>query len=106
MTNVRCEKEPGSDKPNVMLDAHMDEVGAIVQAIKPNGTIRFLPLGGWSRMCFPSSPFLIRSRDGKDIPAVIAVKPPHFMKASEERKKPLRKSRTWSWMSAPRARKK
>ncbi len=88
MTNVRCEKEPGSDKPNVMLDAHMDEVGAIVQAIKPNGTIRFLPLGGWSRMCFPSSPFLIRSRDGKDIPAVIAVKPPHFMKASEKNSVP------------------
>ena len=83
MTNVRCEKEPGSDKPNVMLDAHMDEVGAIIQAIKPNGTLRFLPLGGWSAVSFPSSAFKIRYREGKDIPAVVAIKPPHFMKKEE-----------------------
>lgn len=79
MTNVRCEKEPGSDKPNVMLDAHMDETGVIIQAIKPNGTMRFLPLGGWNALSFPTSSFIIRGRKGKDIPGVVATTPPHFM---------------------------
>ena len=88
MTNVRCEKEPGSEKPRVMFDAHMDEVGIIVQAVKPNGTLRFLPLGGWSPLCFPSSPFLIRNRDGRDIPAVAGIKPPHFMSKEERRALP------------------
>lgn len=78
MTNVRCEKEKGSDKPRVMFDAHIDEVGAIVQMIKPNGTLKFLPLGSWGDSSFPSSSFRIRTRDGKDVPAVVAVKPPHF----------------------------
>ena len=32
---------------NIMLDAHSDEVGFIVQAVKSNGLLRFLPLGGW-----------------------------------------------------------
>ena len=85
MTNVRCEKEPGSEKPRVMLDAHMDEVGLIVQAVKPNGTLRFLPLGGWSAVSFPTSSFTIRSKDGKNIPGVVAMTPPHFL-TMEQRK--------------------
>ena len=84
MTNVRCEKEHGSDKPRVMFDAHMDEVGAIVQMVKPNGTMKFLPIGGWMDISFPSSAFLIRSKEGKDIPAVVAVKPPHYTNKKEE----------------------
>lgn len=35
------------NKPVFMLDAHGDEVGMMVQAIKPNGTLRFLTLGNW-----------------------------------------------------------
>lgn len=31
----------------IQLDAHSDEVGFIVQAIKANGLLQFLPLGGW-----------------------------------------------------------
>ena len=37
----------GEKKANgltIMLSAHMDEVGVIVQAVKPNGTLRFLTL--------------------------------------------------------------
>ena len=88
MTNVRCEKEPGSDKPRVMLDAHLDEVGVIVQAIKPNGTMRFLPLGGWAAASFPTSSFRLRTKDGNLVKAVVASKPPHFMSA-EEKNRPL-----------------
>ena len=39
--------ENTGDKPVVLLDGHSDEVGFMVQAIKPNGTLQFIPLGGW-----------------------------------------------------------
>ena len=38
-----------------MLDAHSDEVGFMVQAIKPDGTLRFIPVGSWSEMSLPSA---------------------------------------------------
>ena len=46
MRNVRGVLNPENKGPKIMLDAHMDEVGLIVQAVKPNGTMRFLPIGG------------------------------------------------------------
>lgn len=88
MYSLRCEKEADNDKPRLMFDAHLDEVGAIVQAVKPNGTLRFLPLGGWQPSSFPSSSFTVRGKDGSKHSAVVAVKPPHFM-SEEDRKKPL-----------------
>ena len=48
-------RENTGSRPVVMLDAHSDEVGFIVQAIKPNGCLRFLPLGGWNRNALVSS---------------------------------------------------
>lgn len=42
-------KQDKEHETTILLDAHADEVGFIVQAIKPNGTIRFLPLGGWDQ---------------------------------------------------------
>ena len=40
-------------RPLVMLDAHSDEVGFMVQAIKPDGTLRFIPIGGWNEKALP-----------------------------------------------------
>ena len=88
MTNVTVDTERDTSKPTIMFDAHLDEVGAIVQAIKPNGTMRFLPLGGWQKVSFPSSSFLIKGKDGKRHCAVVAVKPPHFVSAAEAGKMP------------------
>ncbi len=36
-----------TDRPKIMLAAHMDEVGAIVRYITPEGMVKFQPLGGW-----------------------------------------------------------
>ena len=55
MCNVTVDAQREEGKPVIMLDAHMDEVGAIVQAIKPNGTMNFLTFHEryliWSRRC-------------------------------------------------------
>lgn len=88
MRNVRVEKEKNSEKPRVMLDAHMDEVGAIVQAVMPSGAMRFLPVGGWSMSSFPSSSFSICTKNGDLVKAVVAAKPPHFMNESERNRLP------------------
>lgn len=86
MSNVTCMQDEDRSKPVVMFDAHLDEVGTIVQAIKPNGTLRFLTLGRWQESSFPSSSFQIRDKNGNLHAAVVAVKPPHFMSASEKDK--------------------
>ncbi len=90
MRNVRAVLNPDTDgrMPKVMLDAHLDEVGIITQAVKPNGTMTFLPLGGWASVNFPSSVFSIRNQLNESVRAVIASKPPHFMSAEEKGKAP------------------
>ncbi len=84
MRNVRGILNPESTGPRVMLDAHLDEVGVIVQSVKPNGTMTFLPLGGWTANNFPSSLFMLKNREGELIRANVAAKPVHFMSASEK----------------------
>ena len=71
------------NRPIVMLDAHMDEVGFMVQSITPNGLLRLVPLGGWVDHNVPAHTFLIRNRRGELVPAVSSSKPPHFMTAAE-----------------------
>ena len=68
----------------VMLDAHLDEVGFIIQAVKPNGTMPFLPLGGWVANTAPAHKVKVRSTDGELIEGIIAAKPIHFMSESEK----------------------
>lgn len=72
------------DKPVLMLDAHSDEVGFMVQSIRPSGTLRVVQLGGWNRATLPGAAVSVRNREGKWIPGVIAAKPPHFMSAAEK----------------------
>ncbi len=71
------------NRPAVMLDAHSDEVGFMVQAIKPDGTLRFIPVGGWNVQCLPSSPVQIYTKTGY-ICGVIAAQPPHLMTAEQK----------------------
>ncbi len=82
----RRENRPG--RPVVMLDAHTDEVGFMVQAVRPNGTLKFIPLGGWVNSNIPAHRVWVRSRKGQWIPGITAAKPPHFMSAAERNTMP------------------
>lgn len=77
-------KENTGNKPVLMLDAHSDEVGFMVHSIKPNGTLRFVTIGGWNKNALPSSKVLVRNAVGDYIPGIIAAKPVHFMSAAEK----------------------
>ena len=81
-------KENTGSRPVVQLDAHSDEVGFMVQAVCPNGTLRIIPIGGWVNHNIPAHKVWVRNRYGKYIPGLTASKPPHFM-TEQERKAPL-----------------
>ena len=81
-------KENQGGRPVVQLDAHSDEVGFMVQAICPNGTLRIIPLGGWISCNVPAHKVWVRNREGAYIPGLTASKPPHFM-TPQERNAPL-----------------
>ena len=78
--------ENTGDKPVILLDGHSDEVSFMVQAIKPNGTLQFNPLGGWVENNVPAHKVKVRNADGEYISGVVASKPPHFMSAEERGK--------------------
>lgn len=71
-------------KPVLMLDAHNDEVGFMIHSIRPNGTLRFVTLGGFAASSLPSSRVLVRNRFGEYLPGIIAAKPVHFMTSEEK----------------------
>lgn len=70
-------------RPVVQIDAHSDACGLLVQAVRPNGLIKFVPLGGWVPTNIPAMRVVIRNKLGEYVPGVVATKPPHFMTAEE-----------------------
>ncbi|MBS7527207.1 M20/M25/M40 family metallo-hydrolase [Fusibacter paucivorans] len=72
-----CDND-SDDVPVVMLDAHSDEIGFIIQSIQANGTLKFLPLGGWSDQNVSAQKVWIKNAEGTYIQGIVASKPPHF----------------------------
>lgn len=69
---------PGASGPRVMLTAHMDEVGFMVQDITPDGFLKFVPLGGWNENSLLAQRVRVRTGDGREWAGVISSLPPHF----------------------------
>lgn len=61
-------KEHHQGKPVIQLDAHSDEVGFMVHAIKPDGTLRFISLGNWIVNNIPAHKVRVQNADGVYIP--------------------------------------
>lgn len=76
-------KNNSSKKLTVMLDAHTDEVGFMVQAINENGLLSIVKLGGWHNTTIPAHTVYIKNRDGELIRGITTSKPTHFMTAAE-----------------------
>ena len=54
-------KEHDGSKPVLMLDAHGDEVGFMIHSVKPNGTLRFVLLGGMDPKGLAGSKVMVSS---------------------------------------------
>lgn len=88
MNNVYARLNSNSgNRPVVMLDAHSDEVGFMVQAITPKGLLSFLPLGGWVVTNIPAHPVVIRNSKGQLIKGITTSGPPHFINEALRDKK-------------------
>lgn len=87
--NVYINEGDGTHKkPVVMLDAHSDEVCFMVQAIRPNGTLCFLPLGGFAPYTVPAHKVRVQTYDGNWVSGVISSIPVHFMTNYQDRTVP------------------
>jgi tetrahedral aminopeptidase len=76
----------GTDDFTLMLDAHMDEIGFLVQHIDEQGFVRFTPIGGWDPRLLPSHLLTIVTAEGRQIEGVVGAEPPHILKAAERDK--------------------
>jgi endoglucanase len=73
----------GADDLTLMIDAHMDEIGFMVNWIEPNGFLRFATIGGWDLRILPSHVMTIRSDSGARVKGVIGTPPPHILRPEE-----------------------
>lgn len=83
MGNVIAIRRGKSDK-RVMVAAHMDEIGFIVNHIDEDGFIRFLPLGGFDPKTLTAQRVIVHG--DKDLIGVMGTKPIHIMKPEERSK--------------------
>lgn len=67
------------EAPRIMVAAHMDEVGFMVQQIKKNGTIAVVPIGGWNVYAISAQRFTLQTRKG-DYPIVSSAVSPHLLR--------------------------
>ena len=85
MNNVYLSlKSNTGNRPVIMLDAHLDEVGFMVQSIQSNGLIAIATLGGWVPTNIPAHTVIIKTQSGNHIKGIVASKPPHFMTDKEK----------------------
>ncbi len=75
----------GYEQKKLLVAAHMDEIGFIINYIDDNGFLHFLPLGGFDPKTLVSQRVIVHGK--KDLIGVMASKPIHIMKP-DERKKP------------------
>lgn len=75
-------------KPVLMLDAHTDECGFMVQGIMENGLLSLIMLGGMDLPSIPAHTLLVRTRAGKLVKGITTSRPVHFM-TDKEKSAPL-----------------
>ena len=71
-------------RPVIMLDAHTDECGFMVQGIMDNGLLSMVMLGGMDLASLPAHTVLVRTRSGKKVRGIITSRPVHFMTEKEK----------------------
>lgn len=72
--------------PKVMIAGHMDEIGFRVQHIRPDGYLKFVPVGGWWPHTMLAQRVEVLTKNGDKILGVISSTPPHFLSDAERGK--------------------
>lgn len=74
----------GTGNTKIMLAAHMDEIGLMINYIEENGLLRFTSVGGFDPRTIVGQEIIVHGK--KKIFGVIGSKPPHLQEASEQDK--------------------
>ena len=70
----------------VLISAHMDEIGYIVNYIEENGLVRFLPVGYHDDRTAVNQDMVIKTDSGKMVYGVTGSKPAHIMTDEDHEK--------------------
>jgi endoglucanase len=84
--SLLAEKPGRLERPRLLLCAHMDEIGFMVQSITDKGWLRLQPLGSWNSETLAATRLVIHTAAG-DLPGVIPAIPPHFKKEGDSQNK-------------------
>lgn len=77
---------PGrADGKTIGLSAHVDTLGAMVRSIKPNGMLRFTPIGGYAMQTVEGEYCLIHTRDGRKYEGTVLSSKPSVHVYSDAR---------------------
>ncbi len=79
-------RKRGKTDTLLMLDAHMDEIGLMVNFIDESGFIRFAKIGGWDDRILLSQRVTIQTASGEKIRGVIGQLPPHLQDGEDKKK--------------------
>jgi putative aminopeptidase FrvX len=71
-----------SDRPRIMLAAHMDEVGALVRFVTPEGMVKFQLLGGWLDQALADQRWTILTQKGP-VSAISGLRSVHITPAED-----------------------
>ena len=63
--NIVCER--AGAWPRVMLAAHMDEIGFLVQSVGEDGFLSIVPIGGWWNHTLLSQKVVVKTRSGRKV---------------------------------------
>jgi putative aminopeptidase FrvX len=85
MGSLLFTKKGRSDRPVVLIPAHIDEVGFIISSVDESGYLTFNPLGDWFDQVLLGQRVRVRTSKGI-LPGIIAAKPPHLLPADERKK--------------------
>lgn len=84
--SILAEKSGTKAQPRLMVAAHLDEIGFMIQGITGQGYLRLQALGGWEPGFLPGQRLLIQSATGFR-EGVVAALPVHFR---QDNAKPLK----------------
>ena len=86
--NIWSENHGFAEGPRIMIAAHMDEIGLMIQTIMESGWARFIPIGSWPGNALPAQRFRFRCNSGGESVGVVGTVPPHFLREDERSRTP------------------
>lgn len=84
ITTIKKGSAKTGNRKKVMIAAHMDEIGFMVNHIDEQGFLRFVPLGGFDPKTLTAQRVIVHGK--KDMVGVMGCKPIHVMTAAEREK--------------------